>query len=104
MREPIYTSHLIIFVVAAIQVQANNYITQVFPGAFDTFVAPASPSGQLPATHYWIDTVLTPAEETQVRGKLNQLTKQSKVVIFDGNTMTTDAAFAQMGLQLVMEP
>ncbi len=100
MAQTLYTDRLIIVIVASLQAQANTRATEVDPvGGSQTFTVGLSPSGNLPATHYWCNWQLLPDERVRLNNRIGSLGNASKVRIFDGNTTTTAQVLATTGLR-----
>lgn len=97
-----YSVRYIIVVTAADAAIANAAAKTVdLVGGEKTFTSPLSPTGALPATHYWCNWAMTPAQATELSGKLDTLLSSNRARAFDAVTTTPDQVLTTLGLKVV---
>jgi len=105
MAQTLYTNCLIVVIQAQLQAAANAKALELDTlGGDRTFTQGLSPSGALPATHYWCDWTMLPGEEVPLRGKLANVGSGNKVRVYNGKTTTPEQVLALTGLKDITEP
>ena len=97
-----YTKRAIIVIDARNLVAANASAKAVDTvGGEKTFHAGLSPTGSLPATHYWCNWALLPVEDTALRGGLSGLVAANRATVFDAATTTPSQVLQALSLKQI---
>jgi hypothetical protein len=84
MSEGIFTRRVLIIIPAIYQDGANAFARQIdYAGAGDTFTNGLSADGNLPATHYWASTMMTPDQFAMINEVRDNQMTDAVVIAYD---------------------